>query len=334
MVRRMLDLSSELEALQKFFESEGARANERESGPLSLEEQAAVDEYNACRDASAIHDLYLRLPLKVQLNLIRDGMKEIARDPYSHSKISEWLSLETWLPKDALLLLAGIDPSGAVVEWTYENFMGVQIDNPRISVANDLNSIHDDYIIPPPDAWDDDITALKKKIRKGQNLLPPDQLAELEGQLARLEGHVQDESVQRRARQLKLRSKILSTLSKAWFSGDHDAEKRYSPEHYVGWAAVRGYEPEWYGWAVERKLLDPHEGVYRAPFFDADAPDYPELLHIAVRAWDAARLEERGTPKQRVLKYLSENHPKLSTTTREAIAQVANWQRTGGRPPE
>jgi hypothetical protein len=74
------------------------------------------------------------------------------------------------------------------------------------------------------------------------------------------------------------------------------------------------------------------DSPFEAPFFDPDAEDYPEMLAIAVRAWEHARKGTEGTPKQRVLGFLYAQHRKLPQGTREAIAQVANWQRSGGRP--
>ena len=40
--------------------------------------------------------------------------------------------------------------------------------------------------------------------------------------------------------------------------------------------------------SFEKKAMGA-DSVQEAPYFDADAADYPELLHIAVRAWEHAR---------------------------------------------
>ncbi len=72
---------------------------------------------------------------------------------------------------------------------------------------------------------------------------------------------------------------------------------------------------------------------FEAPFFDADSPDYPELLAIATRAWEYARKGTSGTPKQRVLEFLADRYSSLPQGSRDAIAQVVNWHRAGGRPP-
>jgi hypothetical protein len=75
------------------------------------------------------------------------------------------------------------------------------------------------------------------------------------------------------------------------------------------------------------------DSLQEAPYFDADAGDYPELLHIAVRAWEHARkAPSEGTPKQRVLDYLGTRYTSMSQGSRDAIAQVVNWHRAGGRP--
>ena len=41
---------------------------------------------------------------------------------------------------------------------------------------------------------------------------------------------------------------------------------------------------------------------------------------------------ESGTPKQRIQEFIKERYPKVKEGTRDAIALVANWQKSGGRP--
>jgi hypothetical protein len=74
------------------------------------------------------------------------------------------------------------------------------------------------------------------------------------------------------------------------------------------------------------------DSPFEAPYLDADAPDYPALLHIALQAWEHARKGGNGTPKQRVIAFLAERYESLPQNSRDAIAQVANWHRAGGRP--
>jgi len=266
------------------------------------------------------------------MHLTMLGTLEVARDPYARSDLPRWLGFETWRPRDALLLLAGVSPTGAVVDWSYENFMGATIDKPAIRAATDLDAIYDQYDIPQPDAWSKDITIVKNRLRNEADTLTDEQRKGLEDDLRSLEKLRDDPSTVRRAEVLRHRSNILSALSDVWFSGDHDAEKRYSPEHFISWAEARGYRPDWYEWARSTGLIDDLDAVFRAPYLDPDSDDYPELLHIALRAWEETRAGGDGTPKQRIERFLLERYPSLRPTTRELIAQVANWQRTGGRP--
>lgn len=330
---RQLDLQADLEALKRFSDEERARAlDESRSIKLSDEHQKRLHAFERAKSVEEARALMKSLPLEASMALSLKGTLETARDPYHFSELANWLELETWAPKDALLLLAGVSPKGAAVDWTYENFVGVPIDNPRIRIASDLGAVYDTYMLPNRDDWDDDIRAVKDRLLDANQQLSDDKRAELEDKLRKLKSMRDDESLVRREQQLTHRSNILSVLSQRWYSGDHDAARRYSPEHFLGWAQARGFQPEWYEWAKSRGLIDDHDAVYRAPFFDPDASDYPVLLHIAVRAWEAVRNGKDGTPKQRIERFLVEKHPQLTPSTRSVIAQVVNWQRTGGRP--
>lgn len=333
-VRRQVDLSGDLEALRKFADEERQEAEATTPPTLSQQHLEMLESFESIASSKEAQEQYKKLPFEVSFYLTIQGLRQVAQEPYQYSTLSSWLALETWRPKDALLLLAGISPSGAVVDWSYQNFMGVEIDTPRISVATDLNAIHDQYIIPSPSDWSDDIADVKTRLRGKTPELSTESRKKLEAQLASLEALRDGPEVQRRAKQLEHRSNILAALSQMWHSGDHDVDKRYSPEHFLGWAEARGYRPEWYDWARSQDLIDDHDAVFRSPFFDPDRDDYPELLHIAVRAWQAAREDVVGTPKQRVLRYLGEKYSTLPISTRELIAQIVNWQRIGGRPRE
>ena len=74
------------------------------------------------------------------------------------------------------------------------------------------------------------------------------------------------------------------------------------------------------------------EDLAAAPFFDADSEDYPGLLHIAVRAWEHARTTSSGTPKKRIIEFVTERYPHVSEGAKESIALIANWQKAPGRP--
>ena len=87
---------------------------------------------------------------------------------------------------------------------------------------------------------------------------------------------------------------------------------------------------------IERAALDAFKlqrGIdLYASIFDADSADYPELLHIAVHAWEHAKNTDGETPKKRILAFLNARYLGLHKSTKESIALVANWQKSGGRP--
>lgn len=330
-VRRQFELDADLAALRRFAEEERLRVEASPLPHLSPEQQQQLKEFQSL-PLEVAQERFKELPLELTMHLSLMGTREVARDPYSHSDLSRWLGFETWRPRDALLLLAGVSPTAASVDWTYENFMGAQINRPRIRAASDLDAVYDHYDMPSPSDWSEDIASIKKRLRVEAKTLTEEQRRQLEEEVRSLEKLRDDPSTVRRATELGHRSNILAALSDQWFSGDHDPEKRNTPEYFIAWADARGFRPEWYDWARSRGLVDEHDAVYRPPYFDPDSEDYPELLHIALRAWEETRVRGEGTPKQRIDRFLQERYPTLRPTTRELIAQVANWQRTGGRP--
>lgn len=331
MARGDIDLEYELWALSRMAAEERRRVTEGGLPTLSKAHRDILANFKKLniQEAGEVHKT---LPLEVGMYLTLEGLREVAKSPYHFSSLRDWLGLETWQPKDALFLLAGICPDAAIVDWSYKNFMGASVEKVRIRAATCLNAIHDRYDIPERDSWDDQIHDVQEKLRVHAGELDEREKADLLLELSQLRKLRDGETVVGRQAEFDLRSKMLGTLSRHWFSGDHDAERRYSPEHFLGWAAARGFKPEWYEWALAQGLIDSHAEVYREPFFDPDSEDYPALLHIAVNAWQAARKERDGTPKQRIERYLQDRYPNVPPTTRELIAQLVNWRRTGGRP--
>lgn len=329
-IRRHFELEAELDALRQLADNERQRALDGPLVKLSLEQGRELEEFQSLslKEAQARHN---ELSKEVLMQLTLLGIRERAADPYWFSDLSKWLGFETWKPKDALLLLSGVSPTAAIVDWTFENFMGAVVDSPRIRAASDLNAIYDHYDLPERNSWDEEFATVKAKLRKADSLSEADR-TRLAEELSSLERLRDGPDLIRRETELRYRSRILSALSSQWFSGGHDAERRYTPEHFVSWARARGFVPEWCEWATAHGLLGADESRSGSELFDPDAEDYPELLHIAVRAWEFAKMGNTGTPKQRIEAFLSDRYPKLSSNAREGIAQVANWQRIGGRP--
>ena len=90
------------------------------------------------------------------------------KDPYPYSRLADVLELETWAPKDALLILSGIDPHAAIFEWDYENFMGARIDVPKIKHAICFSDRGDLYDYPIVDDFEFSPSEVKRKIRDAE----------------------------------------------------------------------------------------------------------------------------------------------------------------------
>jgi|GEM_PF-2538750 len=275
-----------------------------------------------------------RLPPEVQFFISIKSERDRLADPYRYSSLPERLSQQVWNPRDGLLLLAGISPMGALIDWTWNNYMGAEIfDSPKIRNALPLTAGDDFYLTPVAEAWSEEIAEMRRVLREDGPQLQAIDLERTKRKVSQWLKHREDPEVVEKSKLLDGYGVVLGRLVRRWNSTDHDIGARYAPAYFLKWASENGFTPEWAAWALKEGLIDAHDSVYRAPFFDPDAEDYPELLHIAVAAWEYARRQSSGTPKQRIERFLAERYGStIPRTTRGLIAQVANWQRTGGRP--
>jgi len=324
--RAVFSFNDYLEQIQE-ANAERLAAEPDEKIEISPGEQVLVDRFISGEIK------HRELPLSAAMFCTVQSRREQRRDPYTYSRLPDLLELETWLPNDAMLILAGVDPFAAVMEWSYENFMGAQINNPRISHATCFSDIEDLYDYPVASDSEHSTATLKRMIEvaKSEGSTEED-LKALERDIAEAARWEADETSQHKSKMLNLRARMVGLLKKRWDSGDHDAAQRHSPEFFVRWAEKRGFTVEWAEWARKHQLISSEGDIAAPPYFDADSEEYPELLHIAVRAWEHARATTGATPKQRILGYLADRYPDLKEASKEAIAVVANWQKSGGRP--
>jgi hypothetical protein len=262
-----------------------------------------------------------------------EALPEQQKDPIFYSDLPLLLEQETWAPLDAMLILAGVDPSGAIMDWSYTNFMGAEIDRPKIRHADWFTSTSDLYDYPIVDDFEYSSAELKQLIREAKARgCSEEELEELHRQLAEVEKWAQDKTSRFKTEILSLRAEMVGILKRRWDSCNDDPSQRRTPAFFVRWAESRGFEVEWAAWARDHVFLERDAPATEPPYFDADSEDYPELLHIAVRAWDHAKKGAGGTPKQRIAAFVADHYPHLSDGAKDAIAFIANWQKTGGRP--
>lgn len=317
----------ELDQIQQIDAGRRAARENRPESDLSTADKAILDDFMAGRVK------FSELPLAVQFHVADRAESSRLQDPYRYSCLPERLSLQLWTPHDGLLLLIGLDPVGALVDWTWENYVGASMrDQPRVRNATPLTESDLYYSTPVREDWTEQITEAQRTLREDRTGLVAAQIERLEEEISTWQRYQQDPEVIAKSKTLDACSGLLSRLALRWNSTDHDPEKRQPPSYFIRWAGTQGFRPLWLDWAIRANLVDAHDGVYRAPYFDPDAQDYPVLLHVAVCAWEFARSTSGGTPKQRIERFLAERYPEIKATTRDLVAQLANWQRTGGRP--
>jgi hypothetical protein len=233
-------------------------------------------------------------------------------DLYSNSALKQWLKLPTWSYEEGMYLLADIVPN-SVKATMLDSFP--DFDNALPLGFDDLLMI---------ESWGGFLIERHDFRCSDEAYSAYMQLLKFKGERTAVLG----ERV--KALDYKLQASIKGLGEPAPTS--HSSIKRYTPKQFLTWAATENFKPDWFDWATAQNLIEASDSALQAPFFDADSEDYPELLHIAVRAWDAVRREETTkTPKQRILAYL-ERYSHLSEDARNAIASVANWRKSGGRP--
>lgn len=230
-------------------------------------------------------------------------------DPLKFSRLPYWLTLDGWTESEGLLVLVGMDPDSLETDPLFpENWTN------GLPFYKHESFLFDPYEFIEP--WNFDRTKIDQEL---------------------LESIEEKRTVLNTLRQQhdRLKHKLARSVAPLGDPLPSEGTKLYSPAAFVQWADSLKLTPSWLGWAKKNGYLEKGpQNIMSAPYFDADSPDYPFLLHIAVRAWEHARTTTGATPKQRLRAYLDKHYPHLPSGSKEAISQVANWNRTGGRPPE
>ena len=171
--------------------------------------------------------------------------KEVAdrqADPYSFSKLREWLDYDKWDMKEALCLICNIEPNGAKIHWTgFHNYDRVRINLPKIlncallsendffytvPFEDDGNPNFDHYLHPPlPELhWDG----------------PPDVLLDKKRKLWEAEE--------------KLRF-VWNAFHRKSGERDHNFFASETPYYFLAWAKENAIDIPWLLWAEERDLI-------------------------------------------------------------------------------
>jgi len=208
-------------------------------------------------------------------------------NPYKFSELRAWLKLDTWKQNDGLLLITGIEPQGADVNWEgYKNYMGVHIEGTQLINACLLDDAEDYYDLPHNMGEDE----AKNKWNYGEDLI--EELAE-------------------RNKTIQKYSKILNDIKIIWDASNFKDE-RYSPKHYIEWAVSKNIDLPWLDWAIENKLT---EQVINSDIEELGDNEKKNLL-LTIGALTDMYANEKGTA------FKSGDKPNISRVTEKLLKHL------------
>ena len=213
-----------------------------------------------------------------------DRLNKWKKDPLALSHLSYWLKLEVWGEEEGLLVLAGVEPGTVITD--NQTFASSFAAGTVWTIAQPFLQLPSFSEFPEPhdltvDSFNGDADQFDAYLERREHL--HEILAPL------------------RALSMSLQHKLEHSPSAL---GTPVASGQWRPVAFLAWARSIGFKPHWHEWAEKNNLLPDQLDVMAAPFFDADSDSYPELLHIAVRAWESAKADGTGTPKQRLERFL------------------------------
>lgn len=175
----------------------------------------------------------------------------------SDAELQGWLELDTWTVDEGLLLIVGIDPEAAVVEWGgWVSGYGCKINKVRIRNARPL-SRHPVFLFIPtpkfPQFAADEVNP--EHLTVSYDVLPDAQEEEVKWEKLAI---------------LQELEKKLSRVHNLWISGQHNAQ-RYPVAYFIEWAEKKDIEIPWLSHAREMKWLQ-CETSYLPDGFEVNIP--------------------------------------------------------------
>ncbi|HUV23093.1 MAG TPA: hypothetical protein VMZ32_14950 [Gammaproteobacteria bacterium] len=186
---------------------------------------------------------------------------------YESSCIEFYLGLDNWEVKEGLLLLCGIEPQGAVINYGYENSFGAWIDQVVIHHARFIGRT-DIYEIPSSDDVMGWLHECNEEYQANhQDLIDPSgknyqiqscYSATKEQDALYAEYGIYENLLDNKFfnQVWEIRSRYAKRLSRyrlMWKSGSH--EDRNPPDYYIDWVLNLGHKIPWLEWVKSEGLL-------------------------------------------------------------------------------
>ena len=226
------------------------------------------------------------------VELIKQNKGDESEDPYTYSSLPQYFQLDTWSVTEGILLISGINPDEALIDFSQCNELGAQTNKVKIKAAQPLNIIQDIYDYPRLETIRNDIEEMwsdlydyRLKLASNPPLHEEENLSSrikwVKGTIEDYEGILEEEDIKaveliREHYDLKI-----GRILKVWLSttGHHDnnndqsLDERHPKEYFFNWAKEKNIKIDWLDWAIENnyytdesiksehndKSLDPRE---------------------------------------------------------------------------
>lgn len=249
--------------------------------------------------------------------------------------LEKFFKYDQWKVKEAWLLLAGILPVPASIDWDYvvESCEGAELGRIKLEVVYPIKFR---ALFEHP----------KERVSEGEMGLSDQSVADWNKEVDK-QRFVKEQYRKRLEKIVNLWERTKHSESRfydpGFLGGDHRSELVDIP-YVIDWASSKGIEIDWFDWANSRGYLNSGtqiQGV-KNQRDNKSAPDpldnksnsYSEELAIAIQIWSKLQEQEiiRKTPKRAALELLEQNYEYLSEDAKERIAKVVNWNKKGGSP--
>ncbi|WP_146186075.1 hypothetical protein [Limnohabitans sp. MMS-10A-192] len=184
-----------------------------------------------------------------------DARNQRIRDVLNYSSLGRWLERETWTPKEALAILAGIDPARSSIKWTSPHSSEANGISPIIEAAGFFADWTTTFSLPHTHAPGQPKSMLLTAVEDSREWGLGDEEQEFLRKIELDQDSALDQLERLKRMQFSLRKEMLLCISQRWYSSVHDTESRQSPNFFIQWAEALGFEAEWFGWASQESLM-------------------------------------------------------------------------------
>ncbi len=184
-----------------------------------------------------------------------DSLNKRIRGLLAYTSLGRWLERDTWTPKEALVILAGLDPVKSSIEWPHSNSSGATTASPIIREAFIFADWATTFFLPHTYAPGQPKSILLSMIEDSRELGFDEVTQELLSEAQQEQDWAVEKLDALRRTQVSFRREMLECISQRWYSSVHDTESRQSPQFFIQWAETLGFQIEWVSWARGENLL-------------------------------------------------------------------------------